>query len=186
MNDLHDLELLLRSRVPILTIETRDELPVKQLFASLALRMAMPVMAWSATTGLQRIDLDLAPQRHASDPQQALGQIKATPSPTIYLLMDFHPYLDDAYNVRLLKEIALDYHSLGHTLVFVSHALKLPAEIAVLGAAFSLSMPDRAQLESHDSRGGRPLGQRQPGRTGEDRPQDTGPGDRPVTRPDRE
>ncbi len=148
MNDLHDLELLLRSRVPILTIETRDELPVKQLFASLALRMAMPVMAWSATTGLQRIDLDLAPQRHASDPQQALGQIKATPSPTIYLLMDFHPYLEDAYNIRLLKEIALDYHSLGHTLVFVSHALKLPPEIAFLGAAFSLSMPDRAQLEA--------------------------------------
>jgi SpoVK/Ycf46/Vps4 family AAA+-type ATPase len=148
MNDLHDLELLLRSRVPLVTIETLDETRVTQLFASLALRLGMPVMSWSATNGLQRIDLELAPQRHASEPQQALGQVKATTSPTIYLLLDFHPYLDDAYNVRLLKEIALDYHSLGHTLVFVSHELTLPPEIAALSAAFSLSLPDRTRLEA--------------------------------------
>jgi SpoVK/Ycf46/Vps4 family AAA+-type ATPase len=148
MNDLHDLELLLRSRVPLITIETRDETRVTQLFASLAIRLGMPVMSWSATTGLQRIDLELAPQRHASEPQQALGQVKATTTPTIYLLLDFHPYLDDAYNVRLLKEIALDYHSLGHTLVFISHELTLPPEIAALSAAFSLSLPDRERLEA--------------------------------------
>jgi SpoVK/Ycf46/Vps4 family AAA+-type ATPase len=148
MDDLHDLELLLLSRVPMITIETRDEKRVSQLFASLALRLAMPVMAWSATTGLQRIDIELAPQRHASDPQQALGQIRSTATPTIYLLLDFHPYLDDAYNVRLLKEIALDYHSLGHTLVFVSHEIRLPAELDGLAAHFSLSLPDRERLEA--------------------------------------
>jgi SpoVK/Ycf46/Vps4 family AAA+-type ATPase len=144
MNDLHDLELLLRSRVPLVTIETRDETRVTQLFASLAIRLGMPVMSWSATTGLQRIDLELAPQRHASEPQQ----VKATTTPTIYLLLDFHPYLDDAYNVRLLKEIALDYHNLGHTLVFISHELTLPPEITALSAAFSLSLPDRERLEA--------------------------------------
>jgi hypothetical protein len=112
MDDQRDLELLLRSRVPLITIETRDEQRVTRLFGSIAIRLAMPVMAWSATTGLQRIDIDLAPQRHASDPQLALRQIRATGSPTIYLLLDFHPCLEDAYNVRLLKEIARDYDSL--------------------------------------------------------------------------
>jgi len=148
MNDLHDLELLLRSRVPLITIETRDEQRVTQLFGTLAVRLAMPVMAWSATTGLQRIDLALAPQRHASDPQQALGQIRATGSPTIYLLLDFHPYLGDAYNIRLVKEIALGYHNLGHTLVFISHEIRLPAELDGMAAQFSLSLPDRERLEA--------------------------------------
>ena len=74
MNDLHDLELLLRSRVPLILIETRDEKRVAGLFAELAVSLAIPVMAWSATTGLQRIDYEAAPQRHASEPQQALGQ----------------------------------------------------------------------------------------------------------------
>jgi hypothetical protein len=65
MNDLHDLELLLRSRVPLITIETREEKRVTRLFARLAVKLAMPVMSWSATTGLQRIDYAAAPQRHA-------------------------------------------------------------------------------------------------------------------------
>ena len=146
-NDLHDLELLLRSRVPLITIETRDERHVSQLFTRLSISLATPVMAWSATTGLQRIDLEMAPQRHASEPQQALGQIKATDTPTIYLLMDFHPYLDDAYNVRLLKEIALDYPELGHTLVFVSHELGLPPELSAYSARFELSLPGAEQID---------------------------------------
>jgi len=148
MDDSHDLELLLRSRVPLIIIETRDERRVARLFAGLAIRLAMPVMAWSATSGLQRIDYDAAPQRHASEPQQALGQIKATGTPGIYLLMDFHPYLGDAYNIRLLKEIALAYETLGHTLVLVSHALDLPQELAGFSARFSLSLPDSRQLEA--------------------------------------
>ena len=147
MNDLHDLELLLRSRVPLILVETRDEKRVAALFAELAISLAKPVMAWSATTGLQRIDYEAAPQRHASEPQQALGQIRATGTPGIYLLMDFHPYLDDAYNVRLLKEIALEYAALGHTLVLVSHELDLPPELDGFSARFNLSLPDSERLE---------------------------------------
>jgi SpoVK/Ycf46/Vps4 family AAA+-type ATPase len=147
MNDMHDLQLLLRSRVPLITIETREEKRVTRLFASLAVRLAMPVMSWSATTGLQRIDYAAAPQRHASEARQALGQIKATNTPTIYLLLDFHPYLEDHYNIRLIKEIALDYQALGHTLVLVSHELELPPELAGFSARFSLSLPGTQQLE---------------------------------------
>lgn len=148
MDDSHDLELLLRSRVPLIVIETQDEKRVIRLFTEIAVSRATPVMAWSATSGLQRIDYDAAPQRHASEPQQALGQIKATETPGIYLLMDFHPYLDDAYNVRLLKEIAMAHATLGHTLVLVSHELELPPELAGFSARFSLSLPDSQRLEA--------------------------------------
>jgi SpoVK/Ycf46/Vps4 family AAA+-type ATPase len=146
--DIHDLEQLLRSRVPLIVIETRDENRVMQLFSKLAIKLSLPVMAWSATTGLQRIDFEAPPQRHASEPRQALGQIKATDSPAIYLLLDFHPYLDDAYNIRLLKEIAQNHHELGHTLVLVSHDLEVPPELENLAAEFSLSLPDTQRLEA--------------------------------------
>ncbi len=148
INDLHDLELLLRSHVPLITIETRDELRVTQLFSRMGIKLALPVMSWTATRGLQRIDFEAAPQKHASEPRQALGQIKATGTPGIYLLLDFHPYLEDPYNVRLLKEIALDYQQLGHTLVLVSHELKLPAELEGFSARFGLSLPGPEQLEA--------------------------------------
>jgi SpoVK/Ycf46/Vps4 family AAA+-type ATPase len=146
-DDSHDLELLLRSRVPLIVTETRDETRVTRLFTALALRLALPVMAWSSTNGLHRIDYEATPQRHTSEPRQALGQIKATTRPTIYLLLDFHPYLDDPYNIRLLKEIALDYPRLGHTLVLVSHRIEMPPELRSYSARFSLSLPDAARLE---------------------------------------
>ncbi|MGB5306025.1 MAG: AAA family ATPase [Gammaproteobacteria bacterium] len=148
MDDLHDLELLLQSRVPLIIIETRDENRVLQLFTRLAIRLGLPVMSWTATTGLQRIDFDAVSQRHASEPQQALGQIKATGAPGIYLLLDFHPYLEDPYNIRLLKEIALDYRNLKHTLVLVSHQLDVPQELVSLCARFALSLPDNQAIEA--------------------------------------
>ena len=147
MNDSHDLELLLHSRIPLILIESRDEKRVTRLFASLAIRLAMPVLSWSVISGLQRIDYAAVPQEQAGDPQQVLAQIKATATPGIYLLMDFHPYLDDAYNVRLLKEIALDYQRLGHTLVLVSHEIGLPPELGAFSARFSLSLPDSGRRE---------------------------------------
>jgi hypothetical protein len=35
------------------------------------------------------------------------------------VLLDFHPYLDQPVNARLLKEIALDYEKIARTLVLV-------------------------------------------------------------------
>ncbi len=50
-DDSHDLGLLLRSRVPLIVVEARDETGVTRLFSTLALWLAMPVMAWSAPNG---------------------------------------------------------------------------------------------------------------------------------------
>ena len=144
----HDLELLIRSRVPIILIETVDEPRALELFTRLAIAIGKPVMRWSVTSGLQRIDLDLQPQTHAKDPHQALGQIKATSTPGIYLLLDFHPYLEDPGHVRMIKEIALGYSESQHTLVFISHACELPEELRAFSARFDLALPDQKALEA--------------------------------------
>lgn len=146
-NSTHDLELLVRSRVPLIVAETHDEPRVIDLFKSLARRLARPVMRWSITTGLQRIDLDLQSQAFAREPEQMLDQIKSTDSAGIYLLLDFHPYLDNPSLVRQIREIALGYGDAPHTLVFVSHACALPAELQALSARFELALPDHASLE---------------------------------------
>jgi SpoVK/Ycf46/Vps4 family AAA+-type ATPase len=142
----HDLELLVRSRVPIILIETADEPRALELFTRLAVAVGKPVMRWSVTSGLQRVDLDLQPQTHAKDPHQALGQIRATGTPGIYLLLDFHPYLEDPGHVRMIKEIALGYGEAQHTLVFISHSCELPGELRGFTARFDLALPDHKAL----------------------------------------
>ena len=147
MNDRHDLELVLRSHVPIVVLETHDESRVLDQFRQLAVRLGKPVLAWSITTGLRRLDLDLEVASPASEPRDLLEQIRATETAGIYLLLDFHPYLDEPVHVRLLKEIALRSDPGGHTLVLVSHALDLPPELRGFTARVEMALPDARTLE---------------------------------------
>lgn len=147
MAELADLEALVRSRVPLLVIETAEEPRALDLFRRLALRMAMPAFQWSISEGLKRLDIELEPQRTTREPEALLRHIKASEgSAGVYVLADFHPYLNEPLHVRLLKEIALAHNRLGHTLVLLSHTLRLPQELEPLSARFALALPDEDAL----------------------------------------
>jgi hypothetical protein len=104
MSDVHDVQLLIESHVPILVIESHEEKRILRLFGELALGVGRPAYSWSVTEGLKRIDLlDFPVSGPTEDAAAALAQIKSTREPGIYLLLDFHPYLDDPINVRLLR-----------------------------------------------------------------------------------
>jgi len=76
-----------------------------------------------------------------------LNQIKITKDEGIYVLLDFHPFLDDPLHVRLLKDIALMQGDRCHHIVLISHEIELPEELERYSARFELSMPDRSQIE---------------------------------------
>jgi SpoVK/Ycf46/Vps4 family AAA+-type ATPase len=148
MNDLHDLEVVLKSHIPILLIETREEKRLLQLFTRLTMRNTVPLFAWSITRGLARSDIEMGKMTGTETPTEVLRHIKATPKPGIYILLDFHPYLDDPLHVRLLKEIAQDYEITPRNIVMASHGIDTPPEIEHLTAHFSMSLPDRSMISS--------------------------------------
>lgn len=147
MPDKHDLELLIHGHVPIITIETHEERRALQLVVDAARREYLPTFKWTVTDGLQRLDLNLDPQRHAADPQDALKHIKSSNLQGIYILLDFDPYLGDPVNIRLLKEIAMSFDSDQGKLVLLSHSLSVPDNLKHLCASFNLSLPDNRALE---------------------------------------
>src|SRR6187402_1311119 len=61
----------------------------------------------------------------------------------IYVLLDFHPYLESPLFVRTLKDIAQGYPKCERTVVLVSAEVKLPPELEHLAARFSLKMPNK-------------------------------------------
>ena len=62
------------------------------------------------------------------------------------MLLDFHPYLEDAVHVRFLKDIALTYPKHYSTVVLVGFALKIPAELQPFTARFRLPLPSPDEL----------------------------------------
>jgi SpoVK/Ycf46/Vps4 family AAA+-type ATPase len=144
----HDLEVLLRSRIPLVLIESRDETRVLQMLASLSVRLARnahtPMFEWTVTDGLKRIDVDLGPpQRHNAEPIEILRHIRATTTAGVYVLVDFHPYLAEPIHVRLLKDICLAYEQVARTVVLLSDEISLPHELEQFSARCELAVPDR-------------------------------------------
>ena len=145
MSDRHDLELVLNSGVPIVVIETTDEARLLDVLTEIALASPAagyrPLFRWSVTDGLQRLDLALEAQRHNSDPAEVLGHIRCVSGPGIYALLDFHPFLDDPVNTRLIKDIAIRARETGTVVLFVSHEIDLPTELEGFSARFELRLP---------------------------------------------
>ena len=146
MGDTSDLELLIRSKTPLITIETHEERRVLELIKRMVLRVHLPLFVWTVTEGLQRADIDLAAQAHNAEPEQVLRHIKASTMAGIYVLLDFHPYLDEAVNVRLLKEIIQQQASNGHHIILISQSIDLPAELHNYSAAFEMALPSHDDL----------------------------------------
>lgn len=144
-NDEHDLELLLRSHVPLLVVETHEEPRLIELFQRIGLKLRRPLFHWSVSEGLKRLEFDAAAKE--TQPAELLRDLKNTPWGGIYLLADFHPYLQDPLHVRLVKDVALHYERYGHTLVFVSHEITLPPELKRFAARFELKLPNAEALE---------------------------------------
>ncbi len=151
MRDQHDLGLLLESRVPLIVAETSDESRFLKFLTGIAVGAARqnyrPVFRWSVTDGLQRLDIQMEPQLTNAEPEQMLRHIRAVDHPGIYVLLDFHPYLQNPVHVRLLKDIALQAADSRQCLVLVSHKLELPSELLPFAANFEIRLPDDKERE---------------------------------------
>lgn len=149
MDQKHDLELILRSRSPIVVIETRDEPRILEMLQSIAIGSAsseyLPLFRWTITDGLQRLDIALEPQTLNSEPTDVLKHIRAVSKPGIYVLLDFHPFLEDPVHIRLLKDISIRYPKIARQIVLISHKLKLPIELEAYSARLDIALPSEAE-----------------------------------------
>jgi len=147
MKDSHDLSLLILSRVPIIFLETKEERRAMELIEKVSSKLFTPLYHWSITEGLVRLEQGYSPQRHNSKPQDVLGHIKSSLHPGVFVLTDFHPYLNDPLHIRLLKDIAISYSESPRTIVFLSHEVIMPEELANFSAGFKLSMPSKEKID---------------------------------------
>jgi hypothetical protein len=141
-----ELQSMLASRLALIVVESREESRVLSLVREMSLKVkegrGWGVFQWTVTEGLRRLDMEMGgPQRMLADPEQLLKHLKATPMPGIYVLLDFHPYLKEPVNVRLLKDIAQSYDHVARTVVLLSYEVTLPEELEQFAARLHLALP---------------------------------------------
>jgi len=149
MDGNHDLELMLRSRTPIVIIESQDEARILELLQSITMQRAstnyMPLFRWTITDGLQRLDISLEPQAINSEPTDVLKHIRAVSKPGLYVLLDFHPFLENPVHVRLIKDICIQFRRIERQIVLISHKVTIPDELEAFCARFNIALPDEEE-----------------------------------------
>jgi ATP-dependent 26S proteasome regulatory subunit len=145
---LRDLEAIIRGRTPLIAVESNEEPQVVRMIRDIGDSHQIKTYRWTVTEGLQAFNPSDQPQQSILKPQEVLNHIKTSAKHSLFVLLDFHPYLEDAVHVRHLKDIALAYSKHWSTVVLVGCALKMPEELKPFTAWFRLPLPALDELRS--------------------------------------
>lgn len=143
---LRDLEAIIRSRTPLIAMESNEEPQIVAMIREIAKKFQLKAFRWTVTEGLMAFDPNDQPSRAVMKSEEVLNYIKNSSFNCVFVLLDFHPYLDDAVHVRYLKDIALAYPKHFSTVALVGFALKIPEELQPFTARFRLPLPTPDEL----------------------------------------
>ncbi len=147
-----ELELLVRSRYPLIYVVTAEELRAQALVAALAGQRGKKVYEWTSSTGLVPGGTSLQSRKNHSpatrDPLAALEVILEQIEPALFVFKDLHPFLTRQHPqvVRRLKDIALNLKHSLKTLILVGPVLEVPPELEKEITVLPLPLPGAEEL----------------------------------------
>ncbi|BDG03880.1 AAA family ATPase [Anaeromyxobacter oryzae] len=141
-----ELDTLVRARYPLVYLVTSEELRVEAILADLAQSHGKALLGWSATKGFRRLGGAKGPAPEAQAPLDALAAVEKLPEPSLVVLKDFHPYLQDPQVVRGLRELAHALKSTYTTVILLSPTLVIPPEIEKEVSVLDVPLPTYRDL----------------------------------------
>ncbi len=151
MNNREEIGLLIKSRYPLLFLETADEdYSILQL-KELAGVQNLEYFQWSLTGGLVRGENQNA-YYQSLVPGMALKTILdllMKPQPwaaALYVMKDITAHLSDPINLRLCKDILKQVKNRRDTLIFLSHSYNLPKELESAAVHITCGYPDIKEI----------------------------------------
>jgi ATP-dependent 26S proteasome regulatory subunit len=136
----HDeLQILINSRTPIITVETSEEDRLEKLLLEIATQMAVPFYTWSVTTGLKKFNG--AALYNSDEPEKALANVATITGDAIFLLKDFARYCENDHISRRLRDLAASFCTAHRSIVISAASLELPPELKCESTAFQFGLP---------------------------------------------
>src|SRR3954471_9471143 len=145
---LQDLAALIRSRTPLIAVESNEEAQVVRMVRQISAQFQIKAFRWTVTEGMQSFEPCDQPQTAVLKSQDILNYIKTQAKHSVFVLLDFHPYLQDSVHVRFLKDTALTYNKHYSTVVLAGGTLRIPDELRQFTAYFKLPLPTPDELRA--------------------------------------
>src|SRR5579859_4642783 len=90
-----DLAAIIRSRTPLIAVESNEEPQVVSLVRQIARQLQLKAYRWTVTEGMQAFDTCDQPAQSVIKSQEILSYIKSSSTHCLFVLLDFNHYLDD-------------------------------------------------------------------------------------------
>jgi len=139
-----ELALLVNSDYPLICLETWEESRATEILGLVAEELGLPLYVWSVTTGLGRAGG--SPVYNSQQPAQALATISTIRGDALFLLKDFHKYLDQDVIVRKLRDLTAQFRRARRSIVISSPVVNVPIELEKDVVRFSLGLPTQPEL----------------------------------------
>ncbi len=151
-----ELNILTRAKYPIIYIISWEERRIEDMLRQVALDRRKKLYGWTLTHGIAPLDLlNADPVDPATrDPLAALDFVARSQEAAIFVLKDFHPYLDESRGgpdqpviIRRLRDITNQLKESRKTLIILSPVLQIPPDIEKDITVLDYSLPTLEELE---------------------------------------
>src|SRR5512138_2882821 len=131
MNVREELNILIRSRQPVISFVTGEEERAREVVQQVAAALNnRDLFLWNSMMGFRREGDGPNPlEQGRMDPLTALQRIEAYKGDAIFLVQDFHPYFEEPVVVRMLRNLLFSLRSTRKTIILLSPSFKLPTEV---------------------------------------------------------
>ena len=145
---LEDISVSVLAGIPILYIVSWEEERVIAELEAMASVDNRKLFIWTQTEGLINAALPNEQNQASRDPFNVLTDILTSTERGIYILLDFHAYLESRI-VRRLRDAAtrLRKHGQIKTIILLSPVLKIPPELEKDIKVFDFDLPTEAELK---------------------------------------
>ena len=141
-----EIELLIRSKYPILYIVSWEERRVESALQQIATDLKRTLHTWTLTQGMKPPVPESRGKSSLPGELEALAQVYESGEGTIFLLKDYHPYMRDPRVIRLLRDIAFKLRTRSQTLVLLGPTLTLPSDLEKDISVVDFPLPDAAEI----------------------------------------
>lgn len=143
-----EVEDLIKARYPLIYVVSSEEQRVERALRAFALKKERKLVAWSITRGMVALAGDHR-GGDVKDPIKALDHIASAEGKGLFILRDFHAYVDNPQVVRKLRDLAHDLPRKSQKNVIVlSPVLKVPPELEKEISVIDWDLPDRAEIDA--------------------------------------
>ena len=143
-NSAKDIETLIRARYPLIYVVSFEEQRVLANLKKVTATRSKKLLCWSITVGLEMEDGSFLTE--LKDPLKILEYIQQSDINGIFVLRDFHHYLNDPVVVRKLRDAGHNLKITMKNIIFLSPLLKVPTELEKEIAVVDYELPGKEEL----------------------------------------